>query len=93
MNNLYVECGSASLSKGQKKERFQQMLRWKSKKRSVFVDTGLGVWFVVLCCCRDLGDCPSLVILCGPCRSGSRLPVVDPGERTSRVSLGECGLN
>ena len=30
-----------------------------------FVDTGLGVWFVVcLCCCRDTGDCLPLVCSC-----------------------------
>ena len=30
---------------------------------SVFVDTRLGVWFVVLCCCRDPGDCLSPVLV------------------------------
>ena len=33
------------------------ILRVNIGELSVFVDTGTGVLFVVLCCCRDPGDC------------------------------------
>ena len=50
----------------------QSWLKPFSLELSVFVDAGLGVWFVVLCCCRDPGDCLSLVCCCrdpGDCLS------------------------
>ena len=34
-----------------------------SLELSVSVDTGLGVWFVILCCCRDPCDCLSPVLV------------------------------
>ena len=44
-----------------------------SLELSVFVNTGLGVWFVVcLCCCRDPSDCLPPVCCCrdsGDCLS------------------------
>ena len=75
---------------------------------SVFVDTGLGVWFVVLCCRCDPGDCLTPVLVwslpllllkgfgSGILNDGvqtQRRGFVDPGERTGRKSLGECGLD
>ena len=46
-----------------------------SLELSVLVDTGLGVWFVLLCCCRD--PCDRLAVCC--CR--------DPGDCLSLVQV------
>ena len=69
----------------------------------VFVDTGLGVWFVVLCCCRDPSDClsPALewslpLLLANDFWSGmvsdgfanAENWFVDPGKREGGKSLG-----
>ena len=39
-------------------------------EHSGFVDTGLGVWFVVLCCCRDPSVLAALPVGRFPVRNG-----------------------
>ena len=60
-----------------------------SLELSVFVDTGLGVRFVVLCCCRDPGECLSPVCCCrdpGDCLSLRCWCVGEPDQPPSGES-------